>query len=74
MAKTPKSPQQSRLQNSPPKRKPHIPNKRKTQNHSPTPRNHQKRNLASNNTTSRTNKRRIPKTAKRKINSEPRRD
>jgi hypothetical protein len=36
VAKTPKSPQQSRIQNRPPERKPHIPNKRKTQNHSPT--------------------------------------
>jgi len=67
MAQNPKNPQQSRIQNSPPKRKPHIPNRRQTQNHSSTPQNHQKRNPSRNHTTSRTNKRGIPKTIDEKI-------
>ena len=61
MAQTPKNPQQSQLQNSPPERKPHFSDRRQTQNHH-TPRKHQKRHATRNHTTSRVNKRRISET------------
>ena len=61
MAQTPKNPQQSQLQNSPPERKPHFSDRHQTQNHH-TPRKHQKRHATRNHTTRRVNKRGISET------------